>query len=292
MYGLRCQLSTPPPRACRGSRRRIGWWAILARQNGESSHVHLCHWGFCIMCLSVSPCSDGVLRYRVSCSWSGAATYLNVYGNGLAGSMPTELALATTLTRFNFYNNELTSTIPSQLGLLTNLEGYFIVAANELEGSIPSELGMLSKLSNYLRLDMNYLTGSIPSELGGLTKITEYFYLAGPTQWNQLCDTIPSEVLALSSQVSNGWGVTFSNDIGTPCCKLCLSLDFLCLFYALNCSSNPLHACPCPALAGEALPSVYTCSPTPQPTSETKLAPTPQPSHQPTPAPSILVRPV
>ena len=44
---------------------------------------------------------------------------------------------------------------------------------------------------------------------------------------NQLCDDIPSEVAALSTQVTGDWLVTTGNDLGTPCCKYLLHVTFI-----------------------------------------------------------------
>ena len=133
-------------------------------------------------------------RYKVTCTStaSGQRLYLNLCCGlvALDGSIPSELALATTITGFTFYNNGLT-------------------------GSVPSQLGAMSKLTGNFMLGMNDLTGSIPSEIGMLTKMTQIFRLNG----NQFCDDIPSEVAALSTGVTTLWDITTGNDLGTPCCK-------------------------------------------------------------------------
>jgi len=132
------------------------------------------------------PCS----WYGVSCS-GGHVSGLDLSGNQLTSSIPTELGNLTNLTYLDMSGNQLTGSIPTELGNLSNLT-YLVMSGNQLTGSIPTELGNLSNLT-YLSLSSNQLTGSIPSELGNLSELSQ-FYLSG----NQLTGSIPSELGNLS----------------------------------------------------------------------------------------------
>ena len=62
----------------------------------------------------------------------------------------------------------------------------------------------------------NLLTGPLPTELGQLVQMTSLFRFYS----NQLCDDVPTQVQALSSQVTSNWAVTTGNSFGTSCSYL------------------------------------------------------------------------
>ncbi len=113
-------------------------------------------------------------------------------GNGLSGSIPSELGSLANLTELWLQGNDLTGGIPSELGNLTNLEVLWL-RNNPLSGRIPAELGSLTNLTR-LDLSFNELTGRIPAELGNLTNL----------QWlvlyqNELSGGIPTELGSLTN---------------------------------------------------------------------------------------------
>ena len=119
-------------------------------------------------------------------------TGLDLGGNELTGTIPSELGGLSNLTGVSLSRNQLTGTIPSELGGLSNLIVLWLLD-NQLTGTIPSELGNLSNLINLWLWD-NQLTGTIPAELGDLASLRELML-----RDNQLSGTIPSELGSLSN---------------------------------------------------------------------------------------------
>jgi Leucine-rich repeat (LRR) protein len=136
--------------------------------------------------VTIAPCS----WYQIRCD-GGHVTKLDLRGNRLSGSIPSELGNLSHLEFISLYNNQLSGSIPAELGNLSRLESLDL-NDNQLSGSIPAELGNLSRLES-LDLNENQLSGSIPSELGNLSRL-ESLNLG----YNQLSGSIPSELGNLS----------------------------------------------------------------------------------------------
>jgi len=163
--------------------------------------------------------------FRKHCNASGSLVNLELDGNGLSGSLPSELALLSsslvrlelaTGTRVNGSNEAfIRGNLPSEFGLLTTLE-YMNLSSqqmigtipsaicelslltvldlerNKFEGSVMTNIGQLQQLHN-LYLGFNLLSSSIPSEFGRLQ-----FLVNLDLYGNQLSSTIPSELGKLS----------------------------------------------------------------------------------------------
>ena len=92
-------------------------------------------------------------------------TYLDLSGNSLSGTLPTQVGLLSNLGscvepcgRFLWLDaNQISGTLPSQLGLLTNLAGTLDLSGNRLSGTVPTELAALEKLQGRLHLHSNAL---------------------------------------------------------------------------------------------------------------------------------------
>ena len=113
--------------------------------------------------------------------WDDTVGYF--VGNGLTGSLPSELGALSRLRWLEVVGNTgLTGPIPAELGGLTNLES-LTLQANWLTGSIPAELGRLTNLRELL-LGTNALHGQVPPELGNLVDLEalelRYTMLSGP----------------------------------------------------------------------------------------------------------------
>ena len=179
--------------------------------------------------------SDKPLRewHGVSTDEDGRVTTLNLWDNGLNGTIPTVLGDLANLTELSLGFNQLTGTIPTELGNLANLTE-LTLAFNLLSGSIPTELGNLANLTA-LRLARNKLTGPIPTELGNLANLTELTLpineLTGPIptelgnlanlkilglEGNRLSGTIPTELSNLTNLTTLSlWGSRLTGPIPT-----------------------------------------------------------------------------
>jgi Leucine-rich repeat (LRR) protein len=121
------------------------------------------------------------------CSDAGQITYLSLLDNGMAGTLPDELAILTDLLDIHFENAGISGTIPTRYGLLTNLSTLRLRGL-PLSGSIPKELAEISNM-DLLLLSANDLGGSIPTELGKLTLLTAMLASS-----NLLSGSLPTEL--------------------------------------------------------------------------------------------------
>ncbi|WP_373518418.1 leucine-rich repeat domain-containing protein [Pricia sp.] len=127
------------------------------------------------------------------CQWHGVTVIngnvseLELYNNGLSGSIPASIGDLFYLNKLSLASNQLSGNIPPELGTLINLNRIDL-ASNQLSGSIPSELGNLTNLT-HVYLNNNQLDGALPPELEMLTNL-ENLYL----NTNQINGNIPSEL--------------------------------------------------------------------------------------------------
>eukprot|EP00750_Incisomonas_marina_P006920 INCI14740.4.p1 GENE.INCI14740.4~~INCI14740.4.p1 ORF type:complete len:1069 (-),score=150.17 INCI14740.4:136-3342(-) len=122
--------------------------------------------------------------------YSSEVTELQLCFNNLAGAIPSELGLLSTLTSIRLVGNVLTGAIPLELGSLVGLETLDL-GNNSLTGRIPTTLGQLGSLRR-LNLGRNQLTGSLPLELctGVCRRCLEQLDLHG----NGIDGTIPEDL--------------------------------------------------------------------------------------------------
>jgi len=85
----------------------------------------------------------------------------------LKGTIPTSIALLSSLTSLIWYSAGVTGIIPTEIGLLRNLQ-YLDLGFNSLIGTIPTQIGLLSKLSGLNLQSVSGLTGAIPTSLCNL----------------------------------------------------------------------------------------------------------------------------
>ena len=107
-------------------------------------------------------CPDHTLSYQ----------YLDVEANNLAGSLPAEIGLLTSLKGVFLGQNLMQGSIVTQNGQLKELRDLDL-GESLLTGKIPLEIGLLSDTLQTLVINNNSLTGSIPKELWRLTKLQQ-----------------------------------------------------------------------------------------------------------------------
>ena len=119
-----------------------------------------------------------------------ALTVLDLSYNSLTGAIPTQIGSLTSLTILDLTDNQLSGSIPTQIGSLTSLTELDL-SVNRLSGSIPSQLGSLTSVA-VLNLSYNGLTGAIPGGLGSMAALEELYL-----NHNSLSDSIPTELGSL-----------------------------------------------------------------------------------------------
>lgn len=95
--------------------------------------------------------NDGWLASDTPCSWNGVECQtdhvygVDLYHNGLTGSIPNELGVLANLNYLVLESNQLTGTIPPELGNHTNLQ-VLSLQSNQLLGVLPQSLTNLQAL--------------------------------------------------------------------------------------------------------------------------------------------------
>ena len=141
--------------------------------------------------------TDPCTWYGVTCA-AGEPLSLDLSGNYLAGSLPTEFGALTTLVDLDLSNNFMNGTLPTELGSLTGVQSLNLGSTMDLTkywsqtswSTIPSQFGMLTALTGDMDLSNNWFTGSLPSELGKLTLIDGSLEMDN----NRLTGTIPRDL--------------------------------------------------------------------------------------------------
>ena len=117
-------------------------------------------------------------------------TGLNLSGNKLSGTIPSELASLSHLRDLWLQNNSLTGPLPPELGNLFHLRKLGL-SDNSLTGPLPPEWGKLANL-HYLSLHSNALTGTLPAAWGELANLARLFLHSNgftgslPAAWGNL----------------------------------------------------------------------------------------------------------
>jgi hypothetical protein len=128
----------------------------------------------------------------IRCNTDGCVTAIEFENNGIAGTIPSELALLTDLAYLGLEQGETTGTIPSELGSLSDM--FFIdLDFNQLTGTIPTEIYGLSLLRT-LDLNNNQLSGPLDSAIGNLVNM-DFFQIHN----NMFIGTVPSEIGNMSA---------------------------------------------------------------------------------------------
>ena len=141
---------------------------------------------------------------------------LDLSGNTLTGSIPSEISELSQLSVLNLYFNDLSGQLPDFLQYMTNLN-HIDLAGNQLTGPIDNAIIENADSLVYMNLSFNLLSEAIPSSIGGLNDLRYLFlnnnFISGelPIElfqlnnlryvWlssNQIEGSIPSEIMELN----------------------------------------------------------------------------------------------
>ena len=122
----------------------------------------------------------------------GRVTGLDLFANGLSGTIPSLLGQLTNLSNLRLGLNQLSGRIPAELWQLKDLTSLEL-GGNLLSGELPEGISQLEKLK-VLNLHGNLLSGSIPV---GMSKIHQLVEVRLGS--NQLSGSIPPELGNLSN---------------------------------------------------------------------------------------------
>jgi Leucine-rich repeat (LRR) protein len=180
-----------------------------------SSTAHECAWSLCYC-------------YPETGSGSGDVQRLELTSNDMAGPLPREIGILSSLRWLHLEKNLLSGSLPSELGALTFLQE-LLIDNNMFTGTLPTEIGKLTNLL-YASLKRNGFGGVIPTDIGNLKKLT-FLDLSD----NVLRHSIPSEIGALS-QLSELFAARNALSEGVP-----TTLDRLTMLRRLDLSENFLE---------------------------------------------------
>lgn len=97
-------------------------------------------------------------------------------GNGLLGTLPTDLFLLTSVRLLDVGANDLTGTIPTEIGFMTSLTKLSLATNKGFTGMLPTEIGRLTMLESGFFHDTKFV--------GNLTAtICPTFYARGGDLW-------------------------------------------------------------------------------------------------------------
>jgi Leucine rich repeat len=120
------------------------------------------------------------LSNHTICGWEGVTCHPDMdmvdalLLNDLVGTLPTELALLTSMKQLSVpTSNLLIGQLPSEIGLLSNLV-QLQFSTTAMSGEIPSEIGLLTGLTS-LQLSANTFTGMLPASIGTMTNLIELY---------------------------------------------------------------------------------------------------------------------
>ena len=99
---------------------------------------------------------------------------LDLRGNGLRDTVPSEIGALADLRRLDLRDNRLAGELPGKLADLAELRELYL-SGNQLAGRLPAEFGNLAELTT-LDVAHNQFTGAVPSSFAGLSKLTDFHW--------------------------------------------------------------------------------------------------------------------
>lgn len=163
------------------------------------------------------------------CKWhgilcdKGGVSSIDLGGNGVEGTLPTQLCLLSKLRVLNIDESRLSGTLPSCLSTLTALSTILFASNSGLSGTLPANLAALRALSELdlsrtrisgtlsqgvaalgrlqrLQLDHMAFSGTLPKEIGQMTRVEALFV----HESRLLSGTLPTQVGRLAGSLSIG----------------------------------------------------------------------------------------
>jgi hypothetical protein len=140
------------------------------------------------------------LSSRTECEWGGLScndrsdlTDIDLTGQQIDSTLPSEIALLSTMTSLRLASNYFHGSLPTEIGSMYRLR-YLSLPENYISGKIPTEIGSMSNIT-LIDLSRNLFTGTIPNLF---TKLQDLYGLILSN--NLLTSTIPTEIGQLSEK--------------------------------------------------------------------------------------------
>lgn len=156
------------------------------------------------------------LSHKHECDWSNKTSNLGV-------TCDTDRRVI----NINLEGNRLSGTLPSDLGLLPHLQA-LLLAHNRLRGALPASYGQLTRLRQLI-LDHNRLSGSIPPEVGRMTSLS-HIQLHGNAfigGMDHFC-VLNTATHALTSFDADCYCTNYPMvvaEVACRCCQFCCAVD-------------------------------------------------------------------
>lgn len=128
------------------------WNGVICGEVSNASLIGASYWSFDANTTNIS---------------SGVVTELVWAEKNLTGSIPSEIALLSSLDYLDFGENALTGSLPDELFSLSDLQRLY-VHQNQLQGTLPETFSQLGRLVSFYGGN-NQFSGSIPQGLGSIS---------------------------------------------------------------------------------------------------------------------------
>lgn len=152
---------------------------------------------------SCDPCNfNGGTWAGVVCNSDERVITLSLAGNGLEGTIPSEISELTELIRLYMDDNAIAGGLPASIGTMDELD-QIDLANNVLDQAIPVQIGNLTGLTD-LDLSNNIIPGTIPTTVGNMDSL-EFLFLGD----NLMEGIIPSQL----GQCTNLFRLDLSNNL-------------------------------------------------------------------------------
>lgn len=152
------------------------------------SGVHECHW--------YKKIHSSVMGVA-ACDANQHVTHLQLSGNNLEGTLPSEIKFLKRLEKLDLGNNILTGTIPSEISQLSEMI-YLSLNTNDFTGTIPDGIGQMKNAEEML-LQFNSLAGEVPESICDLKENKLY------NLWTDCASIVPPLYCSCCSICCDGY---------------------------------------------------------------------------------------